>query len=423
MTFPRGDRFRALAGQRRIAAQASFYALSLGGSGLLAIIAQGLLTRAISVANYGVYGFAASFLLFVSLFFEFGLFTPAARLAARAQGTERRQIVGAALVLFVPIGVAFTTVVFGASFVVNDFVSFNAATPLRDAAIFSASFPFALIGLQLAQGTHRLHLFSITRVIGQGSLVFVLGILVASGTSITAGSALAIRGATMSLGWALLCWWLRPLFGRARDHVRWLVKDARTYGAQIYVGRITSIGTYNMDVLMLGIYSDAPTVGFYSLAGALCSAVSVPAVAFATAAFPRMATTRRIPGRWLQIAWAVSLLAAASLFAVGGWLVPVLFGSDFKGAVTYIGPLAAAAALRGVTQVYNQYLMAQAQGKALRDAGLVLTATNLIANFALIPPFGGLGAAWASVIALVANLGAHIVGYRRSLRRLPEAAA
>jgi O-antigen/teichoic acid export membrane protein len=35
-------------------------------------------------------------------------------------------------------------------------------------------------------------------------------------------------------------------------------------------------------------------------------------------------------------------------------------------------------------------------------------------NFALIPSFGASGAAWASLLALVANLVAHVVFYRRS---------
>ena len=39
---------------------------------------------------------------------------------------------------------------------------------------------------------------------------------------------------------------------------------------------------------------------------------------------------------------------------------------------------------------------------------------NLAFNFALIPRFGAKGAAWASLFALVANLIAHAVFYRRS---------
>jgi O-antigen/teichoic acid export membrane protein len=60
-------------------------------------------------------------------------------------------------------------------------------------------------------------------------------------------------------------------------------------------------------------------------------------------------------------------------------------------------------------------------GRELRNAGLVLTMSNVVLNVALIPPFGGTGAAWASFVALLANFGAHVVGYRRALASRPTA--
>jgi O-antigen/teichoic acid export membrane protein len=43
----------------------------------------------------------------------------------------------------------------------------------------------------------------------------------------------------------------------------------------------------------------------------------------------------------------------------------------------------------------------------------VLTLSNVAFNFALIPPYGAHGAAWASLLALLANLIAHVFFYRR----------
>ncbi len=189
--------------------------------------------------------------------------------------------------------------------------------------------------------------------------------------------------------------------------------EAREWGLSVYVGRVLSIGTYRMDVLMLAAYTDATAVAYYTLAGALATSVGLPARSVATALFPRMATQEGIRRRWLLFAWGISLSAALALTVAAGWLVPTIFSSSYQGAVVLVLPLALAEALRGVTVVYNQYLAAQGLGRPLRNAGLILTGSNLAANFALIPPFGARGA-WASVLALVANLAAHIVGYRAS---------
>src|SRR5262245_49574508 len=46
----------------------------------LAVVSTAILTRNLATADFGSYSFATSFLLFVAIFFEFGLFVPAARL-------------------------------------------------------------------------------------------------------------------------------------------------------------------------------------------------------------------------------------------------------------------------------------------------------------------------------------------------------
>jgi Na+-driven multidrug efflux pump len=67
-----------------------------------------------------------------------------------------------------------------------------------------------------------------------------------------------------------------------------------------------------------------------------------------------------------------------------------------------------------VTGIFNTFLSGHGRGRDLRNAGFVLTGSNIAFNFALIPPFGAAGAAWASLLALLANLIAHVVFYRRS---------
>jgi O-antigen/teichoic acid export membrane protein len=382
--------------------------------GVLGVVIQALLSRLLSVSEFGTYGFSSSFLQFAAILFEFGLFVPAARLAARSGLDTRREITGAALLVYIPIGILFCITVFGLSFVVDDVFAVNAAGPLRAVSVVAFVFPFALIGLQLAQGQDRLHVYSISSVVGQVLMLASLALIFITSDHLTTSAAVVLRAVTLGASWVVLCLWLRPLFAGGAAHAKRLIREARDWGFSVYIGRVLSIGTYRMDVLMLAAYTDATAVAYYTLAGALAASVGLPATGAATALFPRMATREGIGRRWLLFAWAVSLSAALVLAAAAGWLVPTIFSSSYEGAVVLVLPLALAEALRGVTGIYNQYLAAQGLGTPLRNAGLILTGTNLAANFALIPPFGAEGAAWASVIALLANLAAHLVGYRSS---------
>jgi O-antigen/teichoic acid export membrane protein len=83
--------------------------------------------------------------------------------------------------------------------------------------------------------------------------------------------------------------------------------------------------------------------------------------------------------------------------------------------------LLAAQVVRSVTGLYNNFLSAKGLGKEMRNTGLVLTVSNIVLNFALIPSYGAMGAAWASLLALVANYLGYLYYYRKAVSAFPSA--
>ncbi len=383
---------------------------------LLAAVTKALLARHLSTDAFGSFSFATSTLLFVALFFEFGLFLPAARLAARSDARARREIAGASLAVYAPVGIGFAASVFALSFVVDDVFNVHAGSPLRLVAPLAVVYPFGLVAMWLAQGSNRLHVYSISAAVGQLAFALALGGVIVAGAPLHVGAALVLQSLGMIAGCVLAVVWLRPVWRRTGALAATLVRDARAFGFSVYVGRLLSTGTYNMDVLMLGAWTDAETVGFYALAGAIAAASGLPVIGMAQTLFPRMVEAAAINARWLRVAWVVGLASAAAVSLLSEPFVRTIFSDAYAPATALIPPLALAQVVRGVTSVYNQYLSAQAAGRDLRNAALVLTASNIVLNFALIPSFGAQGAAWASLVALVANLLAHVYFYRRRLR-------
>jgi O-antigen/teichoic acid export membrane protein len=206
-----------------------------------------------------------------------------------------------------------------------------------------------------------------------------------------------------------MAWWLRPRVARVRAHAGELVRDARSFGLSMYLGRILSIGTYSMDVLMLGIFADARVVGFYTLAGSIAALLSSTLGGVASALFPKMVKDESVSRRWVML---VSVAGGAGLLVLvlaSRLLIGVAFSARYDAAAALILPLGIAAVIRAVTMLYNLLLQARGQGRELRNAGLALTVSNVVLNFALIPPLKAWGAAWASVGALVVNLLVHIL--------------
>jgi O-antigen/teichoic acid export membrane protein len=384
-------------------------------AGLLGLLTQTILAGHLSVAEFAAFGVSLAFLQFVALFFEFGLFVPAARLAARTEGSERRRIAGAALLLYLPVGLLFGLAIFGASFVVDDVFEVDASEPLRAAAFLSVGFPFIFIGQQLAQGSDRLHAQSLGTLAAQLIAFSAIAVAIGVGSGIGAVGAVELRALGVLLAGLLVAVLLRPLFARPFEQIRRLGAGAREYGLAIYAGRVTSVGTFNLDVLMLAALADVQTVAVYTIARALATFASVPADGIAAAIFPRMARQHGVQGRDLRVVAGVTAASAVVVVAVGAALAALFFSDAYADLPLYAAVLAVAYGMRGISALYMGYLAARGRGRALRDAGLALTGANLAFNAMLIPAFGGVGAAVASVLAIGINLAMLLRGYRRSL--------
>jgi O-antigen/teichoic acid export membrane protein len=231
-----------------------------------------------------------------------------------------------------------------------------------------------------------------------------------------------LRALTLAAGLILVGAWLRPRFARVRERVGHLVTDLREYGFSIYIGRVMSTGTYNMDILLVAAFADSEAVAFYALGRALAYGVSLPATGASSATFARMAALDRLPRHWLTRAVAVEGAAVIALAVIASPLIHFAYGPEFTGAVGLVVILGVAEAIRGITTFFNSFLNAHGRGRAIRRAGVVFTVTNIVASLALIPPFGATGAAWASLIAMAANLAVHVRGYDRPERAGAQAA-
>lgn len=403
----------------RVFGETALYTLSSGAVSALAIVPKTILASSLTVREFGAFSVGTTILAYASMFFEFGLFLPAARRSALSDTAERRRLTGSALTLYVPVGLAMVIFLVLLSFRVDAWFHVQLASGLRAAAPLAFFIPFSTyVGLQLSQGRGRLHIYSIASLLAQIAFVAGLAGLYLVTKRLTVLDALVVYSAGQTVGAVVMAVWLHPTFSGVRSRIRLLVADAREYGFRVYVGRVLSIGTYNMDVLMLAALTNARSVAVYALAGSISTVAGIPIVGLSNALFSDMARISSLERRWLLISWAVGgagIVVAwlATVIAVG-----TIFPSSYHEARLLVIPLGVAGGIRGVTKMYNAFLATHGLGRELQNANLILAASNVVLNFALIPPFGAMGAAFASLLALVANLVAHQRGYRNYRRRV-----
>lgn len=283
-------------------------------------------------------------------------------------------------------------------------------------AFVGASYTFSL-------QARNLHAWNVVRVSQPVLSLVAIGVLWRL-HMLSLAAALVILAATMALQliWAYArCRQAGLAPGRTRAS---LVRPLAAYGVAQIAALTPAALNADLDQLVLSQTVRPADLGRYAIAVTL-SQLPIPLVAsIGNVAFPRLAAQRVATGatrrlQRLAVLGSAGIAAAllAPLAASAYWLVPLVFGTAYRGAVPLLWILAPGAVFLACGQVTGDLLrgrnrpivVARAQGLAA-----IFTVALLIV---LLPLVGVYGAAIASTVAYGIALAAML----RSLWRLPGA--
>ena len=233
-------------------------------------------------------------------------------------------------------------------------------------------------------------------VVGNG-LFYALGIL-------SVNSAVGWWLAGQTLETVLLAWYVqRRLAGFGRPDVG-LARQALRFGVRAHPGRVMLLGNYRLDQWLLGAIAGPRELGVYSVAVAWAEALWYLPTALAAVQRPDLVRAARdqagrIAARIFRAAILVTAACALVMFVAAPILCATIFGEEFRDSVGMLRVLVFAAFGVGAVKLLGSALVTQGRPglqSAAIGAGFVL---SVVLDVALIPPFGGQGAAFAVAIA------------------------
>lgn len=193
-----------------------------------------------------------------------------------------------------------------------------------------------------------------------------------------------------------------PQFGWSRPMLQRFTREVLPLGVAI----VASLIYFKIDVPMLRMLRGDVDVGLYNAAYKLLENLSVVPAILLAATFPALSqkvqddpigaaklhrTTRRI----LAVTGIGGMLV---LIAVPEPLILLLNGKEFLEAVPILRALAPSVLLTFVNYLETHMLVAMGLVRAQMAFALALIAVNVVANFAFIPQWGGVGSAWATAL-------------------------
>lgn len=169
----------------------------------------------------------------------------------------------------------------------------------------------------------------------------------------------------------------------------------------------------NTDILVIGFFRSADEVGLYSAALRPVQLLYLIPAIIATSTFPifaRLAKSeneklRRILERLLGLTFLASLPLAIIGVILGADIMTFLFGQDYLGGASSFRILMLTMIINFPTVVLSNAVFAYDQRRSLTVFAAVGGISNLVFDLLLIPRFGIIGSAWATLLAqLLSNL-------------------
>lgn len=199
-------------------------------------------------------------------------------------------------------------------------------------------------------------------------------------------------------------------------------KDLLRQGWVIYLGSIFAVVYLKVDLVMLRWLADTAEVGQYAVAAQLSEAWYFVPAAIVVSFFPKLIKLReqdeRLFYRRLQqlfdALFIIALVVAIAVTLVAPWLVVLLFGSDYAASASILMIHIWAALFIFMRAAFSKWILIEnALYFSLYTQGLGAGA-NVLLNCLLIPLYGGVGAAYATLISYAIASFLALLFYRRT---------
>jgi O-antigen/teichoic acid export membrane protein len=389
---------------------------ALGGN-TLNLVANGLLTllltrELLSPTEFGNLNFAISVLTVVSSFAILGVPKSAAKYVNEYSETDPAQIRHilrrALLAMGLLVGTVSIALVAGHDGLAGLLNSPGVALFLLFGPTYVAGYALHNLVLSLCQGFNRIAWSaSLNALSGVGRLVFVVA-FVGLGFGVLGAFLGYVAGFVLSLlvGVVLLYRYHYLPYDEATRMEAGLTRRLVEYSLPLTMTKGAGVLDKRVDIILVGYFLTPVAVGFYVVGKQVSEILSVPAGSLGYTVSPALGKREALDEsdragqlyeRALRYVLVFYVPACVGLVLVADPAIPLIFGRDYAGAVPVVQVMSGFVLVNGVNKITSDGLdyLGLARERAVMKS--VTAVGNFALNLVLIPTFGVIGAAAATV--------------------------
>tara|TARA_B110000977_G_scaffold201481_1_gene296285 strand:- start:4956 stop:6335 length:1380 start_codon:yes stop_codon:yes gene_type:complete len=186
-----------------------------------------------------------------------------------------------------------------------------------------------------------------------------------------------------------------------------LIKNAFRESYPVFIASLSVIIYTRVDQIMLAQIVDYKILGYYATAIRFAEVPYAIPVIVVTIFFPALIEAKKngdsdYISRLQFIYNSITLLSVLSTLLVcmlSSFVITILFGQEFETAAAILKIYSLCYLFVFIGSVYTRALTIEGRATRIMQRTLVGSCLNIFFNFILIPNYGGIGAAWATVIS------------------------
>lgn len=358
-------------------------------------------TRILGPRIYGDLKFLQNIIAIFVTCLTFGYFMTGSMLLAQDRNKPiKRDLFGSLLFIAASLSAVLIAGLFVFSFFEEDIFKNDLGRAIR---VFS---PFAFVFLyqecveKMLIGDNRIYELSLLNIVPQ-TLYLAGAVAFNYFVDLTLFSALGLQIAALLGVLAAVCLSLKVGFKDIRRNVSYVLKENRVFGLHVYIGVLASVVSGQLASVWIAYYMENTYVGFFSLAISLTLPLAMIPNAVSSTFFKDYANNPSIPRNVLLFTTLASMAALLVFVLIIDRLILFVYSERFSAVIPIVYFVAVGSVLHGFGDLYNQFLGAHGQGKAMRNGSIAVGIINVFGYYLFVKHFGIMGAA---VVKLASSL-------------------
>ncbi|MGA2299052.1 MAG: flippase, partial [FCB group bacterium] len=365
----------------------------------IVFIYNAYLARVILPEGFGIIGFASAYLMYFLLFVNLGFNTVGIREIAKSHSNTNKYVNS-----IIGIRALFAVIAFAMLF----FSTFALDKPMVVKYIIWISginlFSNAILLDWVFHGNERMEFLGLRQFIS--SLLNLIGVvlLVHNQNDVIMAMVVTVASTLINSIWMLLLY--IKMYGKIKltfdlTFLRELLKSSIPITFSNFF--VTILNTLN--ILMLGILKSNQETGYYKAAFQTVLLTVVPTVIIQNAFFPLISRSdsledrQKVMKKFFLLIFLIGTIVSVGFYTYSDYLILTIFGKDYIAAANLMRILMLSSVIIYINTGTTVPLIGWKKEKLVMYSIITGGMINIGLNFAMIPPYGAVGAAWATVIS------------------------